>query len=165
MASIKKNYIFNLTYNILQIIIPIITVPYLSRILEPDGIGLYSFSLSIANYFILLGNLGIKLYGQREIAKVRDDISQRSKIFYELFLLKALFVIFSLLIYFVISFNTLIFYRTYLIILSLQVFSVIFDISFYFQALEKFKIITFRGLFFKILNVILIFNKDFLFFI
>jgi O-antigen/teichoic acid export membrane protein len=157
MTTLKKNYILNLTFHILNIIIPVITVPYLSRVLEPDGIGIYSFCLSIVNYFILFGNLGIQLYGQREIAKVRDNIYQRSKIFYELIILRLIFVLFSLLVYFSLCYFTLKNYRTYLIILSLQIFSIIFDISWYFQALEKFSIIIARSLIFKLINILLIF--------
>ena len=86
--SVKKNYIYNVCYQILILIIPFITTPYLSRILGAEKIGIYSFTLSILSYFVLFGCLGINLYGQREIAMVQDDVKKRSKIFWSLFILK-----------------------------------------------------------------------------
>ena len=63
--SIIKNYIYNLLYQILVIILPIITTPYLARTIGPEGTGIYSYTISIVTYFILFGSLGIALYGQR----------------------------------------------------------------------------------------------------
>ena len=86
--SITKNYVYNLIYQILLIIIPIITIPYISRILGAENIGIYNYTLSISAYFILFGSLGVSLYGQREIAYNQKDKYQYSKIFLELFILK-----------------------------------------------------------------------------
>ena len=83
--SVTKNYIYNLLYQILTIIIPLITTPYLSRVLGAENIGIYSFTISITTYFILFGSLGVAMYGQREIAYVQNDIKKRSKIFFEIF--------------------------------------------------------------------------------
>jgi len=80
--SIKKNYIFNLFYEVFVIIVPLITAPYVSRVLHADGVGVYSFSYSIATYFALLAALGTNSYGVREGARVRDDEYKRSKLFY-----------------------------------------------------------------------------------
>ena len=66
--SLKKNYIYNLSYQILVILAPIITTPYLSRILNADGIGVVSFAESIVSYFMLFAALGVGTYGQREIS-------------------------------------------------------------------------------------------------
>ena len=85
--SIAKNYAFNLAYQILAIIIPLITTPYLSRVLGPENIGIYSYTLSITTYFILFGSLGVSLYGQREIAFFQGDIKKRSKSFYEILIM------------------------------------------------------------------------------
>ena len=65
--SIAKNYIYNLAYQILVMILPLITTPYVSRVLGANNIGIYSYTLSITTFFILFGSLGIALYGQREI--------------------------------------------------------------------------------------------------
>ena len=69
--KIAKNYIYNLIYQVLVIILPLITTPYVSRILGAENIGIYSYTLSIVTYFVLIGSLGIATYGQREIAYVQ----------------------------------------------------------------------------------------------
>lgn len=155
--SIKKNYIYNLVFQLLQIILPIITVPYLSRILGADGIGIQSFTCSIQNYFILFSYLGIALYGQREIASIRDNIKQRSIVFSELFIIKTISVIICLCLYFLFCNLFLIEYQKFFIILSIEIFAVIFDISWFYQGLEDFKFITVRNIIFKIIPIVLIF--------
>ena len=69
--SIKENYLYNLLYQILILIVPIITTPYISRTLGSENVGIYSFTISIVTYFMLFGSLGVSLYGQREIAYIR----------------------------------------------------------------------------------------------
>mgnify|MGYP000110986581 CR=1 FL=1 len=69
--SIKKNYLFNTAYQILTLITPLITTPYVSRILGADGIGTYSFADSVTSYFVLAATMGISIYGQREISYFR----------------------------------------------------------------------------------------------
>ena len=71
--SISKNYIYNLSYQLLTLVTPFITTPYISRVLGPDGVGTYSYTTSIVAYFILLASLGIANYAQREIAYHQDD--------------------------------------------------------------------------------------------
>ena len=79
--SVTKNYIYNLVYQILVIVLPLITTPYISGVLGAEKIGIYSFTTSIATYFILFGSLGVAMYAQREIAYVQDDVKKRSKLF------------------------------------------------------------------------------------
>ena len=71
--SITKNYIYNVAYQILITILPLITTPYVSRVLNAEAIGIYSYTISITTYFILFGSLGVALYGQREIAYYQTD--------------------------------------------------------------------------------------------
>ena len=68
--SIKKNYLYNLLYQIITILLPIITTPYISRVLGVEKIGIYSYAISISAYFILFGSLGIALYGQLHFVKM-----------------------------------------------------------------------------------------------
>ena len=82
--SIKKNYIYNLSYQILTMLTPLLTTPYLSRVLGPDGIGKVSFANSIVSYFALFAVFGITLYGQREISYVQDDKAKRTNVFWEI---------------------------------------------------------------------------------
>ena len=83
MNSIQKNFIINGIKIFFNLLFPIITFPYISRILGPIGIGKITFSTSIINYFLLFTNLGIPLYGIREIARVREDKIKLSKSFSE----------------------------------------------------------------------------------
>ena len=81
--SIKKNYVYNVGYQVLLIIAPLITAPYLSRVLGADNIGRYSYANSIVSYFVLFATLGITTYGRREISYVQEDREKRSVIFWE----------------------------------------------------------------------------------
>ncbi len=154
--SIKKNYIYNLAYQLLVIITPIITTPYLSRILGAEGIGTYSYTISIVTYFLLFGTLGIATYGQREIAYYQDDKQKRSKIFWELIIIRfiTLFVA-SILFYFIYAKHGD--FALYYKILTLELIASMFDISWFFQGMEEFKKIVLRNLLVKILSVIAIF--------
>ena len=76
--SVKKNYLYNLIYQILTLILPIITTPYISRTLGPSQIGVYSYTNSIVTYFILFGSLGVSLYGQRGYEKELDSFTYRN---------------------------------------------------------------------------------------
>ena len=80
--SIKKNYLFNTAYQILTLITPLITTPYVSRILGADGIGTYSFADSVTSYFVLAATMGISIYGQREISYFQNDRQKRSDVFW-----------------------------------------------------------------------------------
>jgi O-antigen/teichoic acid export membrane protein len=100
--SIKKNYIYNLTYQILILIVPLITTPYLSRVLGAENIGIYSYTLSIATYFILFGSLGVAMYGQREIAYVQNNRYERSKNFFEILIMRFITLGISLIIFYLV---------------------------------------------------------------
>ena len=88
--SITKNYIYNLMYQVLVLILPLVTTPYISRVLGAENIGIYSYTLSIVTYFILFGSLGIALYGQREIAYYQEDKKKYSSIFWEIVILRSI---------------------------------------------------------------------------
>ncbi|QQO09808.1 flippase [Breznakiella homolactica] len=154
--SIKKNYFYNLSYQILLIIAPIITVPYVSRILTPEGIGIYSFTASIASYFILFGLLGSNLYGQREIAYHRDDQKKKAEVACEIILLRLVTVSISVLLFFLFI-QLLPEYKVFLLIQSLEIISVIFDIAWYYQGQEKFKILSIRNISIRLLGIVLVF--------
>ena len=154
--SITKNYIFNLVYQLLLIIMPIITTPYLSRVLGAENIGIYSYTLSITTYFILIGSLGVSLYGQREIAYLQDKAYERSKTFIEIFIMKLLALSVSLIIfYFTFCLNGD--YSLYYKILILEIIANIIDISWFFQGLEEFKKTVSRNIIVKLISVLLIF--------
>ena len=79
--SIKKNFAFNSAYQMLNVIVPLITTPYLSRTIGASGNGVFTYTQSIANYFVLFAQLGITNYGVREIASCRDNRESRSETF------------------------------------------------------------------------------------
>ena len=71
--KVIKNYLYNAGYQLLAIILPLITAPYVSRMLRPEGVGVYSYTNSLIQWFTIFAILGIDLYGQKQIATVRDD--------------------------------------------------------------------------------------------
>lgn len=83
--SIKKNFAFSAGYQILNIIVPLITTPYLSRTIGAEGNGLFTYTQSIANYFVLFAQLGITNYGVREIARCGEDRGLRSQTFWDIY--------------------------------------------------------------------------------
>ena len=83
--NLKKNFLYNIMYQILILILPLITVPYVSRILGADGIGIYSYTYSIVYYFMMIAMLGINNHGNRTIAKVKDSQDELSKNFFSIY--------------------------------------------------------------------------------
>ena len=155
--SIKKNYIYNLMYQVLAMIVPLITTPYLSRVLGPERIGIYGYTLSITTYFILFGSLGVAMYGEREIAYNQNDINKRSRVFFEIFIMKAITILISMVIFFL-TFCTHGQYSTYYRILLLEVLANMIDISWFLQGIEGFKKTVVRNSLVKIVSLICIFT-------
>ena len=155
--SIKKNYVYNLLYQVLAIIIPIITIPYVSRVLGARNIGIYGYTLSISAYFILLGSLGVALYGQREIAYVQGNKNKYSKKFWEIFLLKLFAMTISMIIFYLVFVKFGKAYNIYFKILLLELIGNAIDISWFFQGLEEFGKTVSRNLIVKLISLICIF--------
>lgn len=154
--SITKNYVYNLIYQILVIILPIITAPYLARTLGPEGTGTYSYTISIVTYFILFGSLGVALYGQREIAFVQDDKRKKTKIFTNIFIIRCITMSISMMLFYMI-FARGGEYSTYYKILLLEMIANILDISWFYQGIEEFKKTATRNIIVKLLSVTCIF--------
>lgn len=156
-SNIKSNYIYNIFYQILLIITPLITSPYVSRILGTTGIGMYSYTYSLSSCFAMVGLLGVNNYGNRSIASVQDDKEKRSVVFWNIFYVQAIFSIVMIVIYLI---YTSLFvsneYRTAMFIQTLTVVCSLFDINWYFFGVEKFKLTVTRNSIIKILNVALI---------
>ena len=154
--SIGKNYLYNMFYEILKIVVPLITTPYLSRVLGAEKIGIYSYTLSITTYFILFGSLGVAMYGQREIAYLQDNKHERSKTFFEILIMRFITLGISLLIFYF-TFASHGQYSMYYKILLLEIIANAIDISWFFQGLEEFKKTVIRNSLVKIISVICIF--------
>ena len=154
--SIAKNYIYNLIYQMLTILLPFITTPYLSRVLGSEPIGIYGYTISIVTYFILFGTLGISMYGQREIAYMQHDKKLRSKAFWEIIIIRTITLSISILLFFLI-FGRKGDYAIYYRILLVQLVANLFDISWLFQGIEEFDKTVIRNLIVKMLSLVLIF--------
>ncbi len=154
MSSIKRNIVLNFINVATSLIFPIITFPYAARILTPEGIGIINFYQSIIGYIVLFVNLGIPLYGVREIAKYRDDIKYRNKTTVELFLLNIILSLFGYIAIYIFSIyiihdNINIFY-----VLSLTIFFTAIGVQWFYQAVEDFKYITIRAVLIRVLSII-----------
>lgn len=154
--SVQKNYFYNLIYQALTLILPLITTPYISRVLGAEQIGVYSYTTSIVTYFILFGSLGVSLYGQREIAYIGEDIGKRKRTFWEIVILRFIAVIISMIVYYftIIRNGT---YTLYYKILTLYLLASGLDISWLFQGLEDFKKTVGRNITVRTISVVLIF--------
>lgn len=153
--SIRKNYLYNVTYQMLLIIIPLITTPYLARVLGADGTGTVSFAESIVSYFVLAATLGMSTYGKREISYVQDDRRARSKVFWNTKSLEFITSIVVSLVYIVFSFSNK--NKELYIVLLFNILAVTVDVTWLFQGMENFRSIVIRNVFFKLINVAYIF--------
>ncbi|MDD6223149.1 MAG: flippase [Lachnospiraceae bacterium] len=155
--SVKKNYLYNLTYQLLTLLLPLITTPYVSRVLGAQNLGIYSYTLSVSAFFILFGSLGIAMYGQREIAFVRDNREKRSSTFWEIVILRAITMLAAIVIFYIAFVTGNNDYRMYYRILLLELIGNVLDISWFFQGLEDFRKTVTRNMAVKLLSVICIF--------
>lgn len=154
--NIIKNYLYNVVYQVFAVIAPLVTLPYVSRVLGATGIGTLSYADSIAQYFILVGALGSNLYGQREIAYVQNDPYKRTKVFLDILSFRIFTVGISTILYFLICCRTGE-YRNVFLILIFEVFGAAFDISWFFQGIEDFKKAVTRNVIIKALSIVLTF--------
>lgn len=156
MKSLSKNYLYNLSYQLLTLITPFITTPYISRTLGVDGIGEYSFSFSIVAYFVLLAQFGITNYAQREIAYNQNDAKAQSRIFFEVIGFQIFTVAISLISYYLLGIAWGVTSRIYWV-QALNILAILFDVSWFFQGLEEFGKIVFRNFIVRLANIILLF--------
>lgn len=151
--SIKVNFIMNAILTMSSFFFPLITFPYVSRILLPEGMGKVAMATAVVAYFALLARLGIPMYGIRACAEVRDDKAQLSKVVHKLFLINLGMTGFSYLLFFGTVFAVPSFQTEsvlYLIIGSTLFFETI-GVEWLYKGLEEYSYITYRSIFFKIL--------------
>lgn len=152
--KVLKNYAYNLSYQLLVIILPIITTPYVTRVFSSDDLGMYGYFNSIVTYFILLATLGVANYGTKEISSHRKEVE---KTFWGIYCLQLMATCLAISLYIILcllvpSMNNPIAY-----ILGFSLLSRGLDISWLFQGLEDFKKITARNTMVKLLGVVSIF--------
>lgn len=150
--SVKKNYLYNLSYQILVLLAPLVTTPYVSRVLGADGIGTYSFAFSIVTYFTLFAGMGTAPFGQREVSFRQDDRAARTQLFWNTWLLSCAAVICCTLVYlaFIATQES---ERLIYAIMLLNILAVAFDITWLFQGMEEFGRIVARNAVFKLLTI------------
>lgn len=154
--SVKKNYIYSLLYQILTMIIPFMTAPYVARVLGADGVGTYSYTQSYMTYFTMIAALGTASYGMREIARCRTNKEEYSKKFWEIELLTIFTTIVCLIAWGVlIIFSSK--YKIYFIALIPTLLATMFDISWFYTGHEKIGYTVFWNALCKILGVVCIF--------
>lgn len=163
--SIRNNYLYSIFYQVLTFIVPFATIPYLSRVFGPEGMGEYSYTSSVAQYFLLFAMLGLNNYGVRAIAMVRDNEKELGKTFSEIYTMQFLTSLLVIIVYMLFVYIFGCEYKSYYLILVVYVASSLFDINWYFFGVEKFKITVVRNSIIKLMSVILIFlfiknNKD-----
>ena len=144
-------------YQVFVLLLPIITIPYVSRVLGPTGIGINAYTNSIVQYFVLFGTLGLTMYGNREIAYNRDDRQKMSNLFWELALLRLVTTSLAIIVYlvFILLVDQ---YQTFYLIQGLLLVATAVDMSWFFQGLEEFRITVLRNSLVKIVSLVLIFT-------
>lgn len=155
-TSLKINFLLNTFLQILNLLAPFLTMPYVSRVLGVEQIGVFSYTNSLNFYFVMLAGLGTATYGIIEIAKVRDDIEERSRAFWGIELITVIttsvcivaWIVFSLL------------YQAHtgiLLAMTVYLLAVVFDISWFFLGMEQVQFSVLVNAFFKIIGILLTF--------
>ena len=152
-----KNYIYNILYQLVKLFLPLFLVSYTYAHLGPSTLGINDYAANISSWFILLGVLGVNTYGNREIAKVRDNKDRLSKSFYEILVMQIINMTIALVLYVI---YTLLFVKENQIIyflICLSILASVFDISWFYYGVEDFGIVSIRNIVVKVVSVLLIF--------
>lgn len=157
--SLKLNFIMNALLTMSQFIFPLITFPYVSRILLPEGTGKVSFASSVISYFLMFAQLGIPTYGIRACAKVRDNREKLTRTVHEIFIIN---MAMTLLVYFMLAIALFTVPRLqqdkllFLIVSSTIILNAI-GMEWLYKALEQYAYITLRSILFKVLALVAMF--------
>lgn len=155
--KVIKNYLYNAGYQILLMLAPVITTPYVSRVLGAHNNGINTYTNGWVTFFYLVGQLGIALYGNREIAYHRDNKYDRSKIFWEIISLQIMTSSLSLIAYLIAVMLFSSAFKVYFLLQALWIVAYGLDISWYFMGMEDFKKTVTRNTFVKLISIALIF--------
>lgn len=157
--SIKINLIYNIILNIANIVFPIVTAPYIARVLEPDGVGLYNFAYSTANYFALFACLGIPTYGIRIIGANSLDKKLRDKTFRELFSILVYMTLALTIVYLFVIFSVPRFHENAIVFLisGFALYVMPLKIDWFFSGLQQFGYIAARSIIIKAISILALF--------
>ena len=157
MESVQKNFIYNIIYQLLVILLPLITAPYISRTLGATAVGIYSYTNSVAYYFLMCAMLGIANHGNRSVAAARNDQEKLNKVFSSIFSLQAITFFIAIIAYIIYSIFIVKDNKVIVLLQLLYVVSGFFDISWLFFGLEKFKLTVTRNALIKLGTVVCMF--------
>lgn len=159
IRSVKFNFIMNFILTASNVLFPLVTFPYVSRILGASGNGKITFITSVASYFSMIASLGIPTYGIRECARVRDDKEKLSKTVQELIIIHSMMTVISLSLYFGSMFFVGRLYqeKELMLINGVSLILNVFGINWLYSALEQYQYITIRSICFKIMSIFLMF--------
>ena len=152
--KVIKNYLYNLSYQILIIILPVITIPYVTRIFTSEDLGNYGFYNSIVSYFALFSMLGIGIYGTKQIAAANDV----SSTFWNIYVIQLISSALAIFVYLIVVFSIPQMGGVIPLMVSVVLFERMFDISWLFSGKEDFKKITLRNTVVRLVGVICIFT-------
>lgn len=156
MASVSKNFLYQLLITISNILIPIISFPYAAKILGPTGIGKVNFILTFSQYFVLIGALGIPIYGMQEVAKFRGEEVKLKNVASELFFLHLISALLLLVIYLVVI-NSFTFFNSdlsFYLCSGLMIFFSFSATDWFYSGMENFRFIAIRSLMVKLLGLV-----------
>ena len=155
--SLKKNIVYNTIYQVFTLILPLVTVPYISRVLGTEGVGLYSYTSAFAQYFVIAGMIGISLYGNRQIGYVKHNKKKMSEEFVNIYTLQLITTVISLIIYLICFLFINKSERMLYGVESFIIIAAILDISWFFIGYEDMKSVVIRNTLVKIAGVVLTF--------
>ncbi|HII4402465.1 TPA: oligosaccharide flippase family protein [Clostridium perfringens] len=156
MSKITKNYLYNLLYQVFVLFVPIITAPYLARVLGPTSQGVASYIISMANILSTITLLGIYNYGNRQIAYERDNRDKMSQTFWEIMSIRFLLAIIGSIIYFFMAIRLKEF-SVYFFIYYLWMIAIYFDCTWVYVGVEDMKPAVIKNFITKLLTVLGIF--------
>lgn len=159
MKSLAKNTFFNIFYNVANLLFPIFTSMYVSRILLPEGMGRVSYAQNIVSYFVVLASLGIPTHGIREIAKVRDDEQQKNRVFTELFVINGMTTAVMVIVFLaaVLCIEEFSQDRILYLCCGLQLLLNTINIDWFYKGYEEYTYIVIRSLCIKVVSIFAIF--------
>ena len=159
VKTIKYNFIMNLILTVSNFLFPLMTFPYVSRVLQVEANGIVAYVSSIVSYFMMVASLGIPTYGIRAAAKVRDDKQKLSTLVQELLIINLILVLAVLAAFFTMIFTvpSMYIYKELFFMNAVGIFLNVIGVGWFFQAIEQYDYITIRSIFFRLLSVIMIF--------
>lgn len=151
-----KNYIYNMVYQVVYLLAPLVVTPYISRVLGAENIGIYSYTTSIITYFTMFSSLGLTNYGIREVAYNQKNKEKLSTIFCNIQTLKFITSVIAVIAYFL-YIKLVGKYEYLLFIQGILLLANFFDITWFFQGVENFRIIVLRNIIIKTVGVVMVF--------